>query len=574
MYERRPWVGAYGSVPPALDYPEVTLYEALRRTAGRFPDAPAWEFFGRTATYREFLADVDRCAAGLHALGVKEGSRFLVSLPTCPQAVLALYAGNRIGATSAFIHPLSPAREIAFYLRTSQSTHAVALDALYPAFREAMREAPVERLLLARVPDYLPFPKSVLFRLTQGRAISRVPPDPAVAWWKDVMRGSHPAPPAPAMKADDVAVVLFSGGTTGTPKGILLTNRNVVAEAMEASSWGQVAPGDSILALLPLFHGFGLGVCVNAFLMGGGKVVLVPRFDAASVAKLIRTKRPSYLVGVPTLYEALARDPSLRGADLSFLKGAFCGADRLPRTVKERFEAMVAAGGGSLKLLEGYGLTETVTAVICMPLAQYREGSVGIPFPDMLAKVVAVGTTDEQPPGEVGELCISGPAVMKGYLDRPEETAETLRTHPDGRVWLHTGDLFSADADGFFYFRERLKRMIKSSGMNVYPGQVEEVLRRHPAVAETCVNGVPDERQVERVKALVVLKAGAKPAPALAEELIAFCGRHLIKWSCPREVEFREDLPRTLVGKVDVRRLREEEVAAAAKKAAPTAVGA
>ncbi|HVP66248.1 MAG TPA: AMP-binding protein [Anaeromyxobacteraceae bacterium] len=558
MYEKRPWLAAYGNVPAELAYPDVTLYEALRRTAERVPDAIAWEFFGRRATYRELLANVDRCAAGLHAMGVKEGSRFLVALPTCPQAVTALYAGSRIGATSAFIHPLSPAKEIAFYLRTSRSTHAVALDALYPAFREATREVALERILLTGIADYLPLPKAVLFRLTRGRAIPRVPPDPAVAWWKDLMRERHPAPPGTAMKADDVAVILFSGGTTGTPKGILLSNRNVVAEAMEASSWGQVAPGDSILALLPLFHGFGLGVCVNAFLLGGGKVVLVPRFDAPLVAKLIRTKRPSYLVGVPTLFEALARDPSLRGADLSFLKGAFCGADRLPRTVKERFEAMVAAGGGKLKLLEGYGLTETVTAVICMPLSQYREGSVGVPFPDVLAKVVAVGAADEQPPGEVGELCISGPAVMKGYLDRPKETAEALRRHPDGKIWLHTGDLFAADADGFFYFRERLKRMIKSSGMNVYPGQVEEVLRRHPSVAEACVIGVPDERQVERVKALVVLRAGTAPSRALEEELIAWCGRHLIKWSCPREVEFRQDLPRTLVGKVDVRRLQEE----------------
>jgi long-chain acyl-CoA synthetase len=569
MYANRPWVAAYGNVPASLDYPNVTLYQALRRTVDRYPEAPAWDFFGRKASYREFRSEVDRCAAGLHALGVKEGSRFLVALPTCPQGVLALYAANRIGAISAFIHPLSPAQEIAFYLRASRSTHALALDAFYPAFREAMVEAPLERLLLTRLPDYLPFPKDLVFRLTKGRAIAPVPADPVVAWWKHVMGGAAAEPPPSSMKANDDAVILFSGGTTGTPKGILLTNRNVVSEGMMAAAWGNVAPGDSILAVLPLFHGFGLGVCVNAFLMGGGKVVLVPKFDAATVGKLIRTKRPSYLIGVPTLFEALSRDASLHGADLSFLKGAFCGADRLSRTVKERFEGMVAAGGGRLKLLEGYELTETVTAVICMPVSQYREGSVGVPFPDMLAKVVAVGTTEEQPPGEVGELCIHGPAVMKGYLDRPDETSEALRTHPDDRIWLHTGDLFTADADGFFHFRERLKRMIKSSGMNVYPGQVEEVLRRHLAVADACVIGVPDEEQVERVKALVVPRPRFAPGRALEDELIAWCRRHLIKWSCPREIEFRHDLPRTLVGKIDVRRIREEE---AARRAAREAV--
>jgi len=557
--ESRPWLRVYGEVPSSLDYPELSLYQALRRTAERFPDAPAWDFFGRTATYREFLALVDRCSGGLRELGLTEGSRLLIALPTCPQALLALYAANRIGVAGAFIHPLSPAREIALYLRTSRARHVLGLDAFHPALREAVAEVPVERLLLARITDYMPFPKGLAFRITKGRALPRAPSDPSIQWWHDLM-ASAPEPPTPAPVApDDAAVILFSGGTTGTPKGILLTNRNVVCQGVQAAAWGQVAPGDSILAILPLFHGFGLGVCVNAFLMGGGKVVLVPRFDAATVAQLIRRKRPSYLVGVPTLYEALAREPTLRGADLSFLKGAFCGADHLPRPVKEQFEALVAAGGSGLKLLEGYGLTETVTASMCMPLSKYREGSVGVPFPDTLAKVVAVGTTDELPPGEVGELCIHGPTVMKGYLDSPVETASTLRAHPDGRIWLHTGDLFTRDADGFFYFRERLKRMIKSSGMNVYPGQVEEVLLRHPAVAEALVIGVPDEKQVERVRALVVPRAGFAPGEALEAELVAWCRRHLILWSCPREVVFRERLPRTLIGKVDVHRLRTEQ---------------
>ncbi len=560
MYETRPWLAFYGDVPHSLAYPDVTLYQALRRSAERAPDAPAWDFFGRTASYREFLEEIDRCAAALAALGVKEGTRFTIAMPTCPQGVIAFYAANALGAACSMIHPLSPPREVAFYLRTAKSTHALTLDAFYPRFREAWEGTPLERLLLARIPDFLPFPKSALFRLTKGRRIAPVPPDPRVSWWKETMGRATPAIPASGMKGDDVAAILFSGGTTGTPKGILLSNRNVIAEGMQAAAWGNIAPGDSMLAILPLFHGFGLGACVNAFFMGGGKVILVPQFSAESVSKLIRAKRPSYVVGVPTLYDALTREPALRKADLSCLKGAFCGADRLPRPVKERFEEVVRAGGGSLKLLEGYGLTETVTAVVCTPLSEYREGSIGIPFPDMLAKVVAPGTTEEAAPGQEGELCITGPAVMKGYLDQPGDTAAALRVHADGRVWLHTGDLCTMDPDGFFYFRERLKRMIKSSGMNVYPGQVEEVLRRHPAVAQACVVGVPDAAQVERVVALVVPSPGREAGPALARELIAFCGEYLIKWSCPREVEFRESLPLTLVGKVDYRTLQKQEV--------------
>jgi long-chain acyl-CoA synthetase len=473
MPDDKPWLTFYGGVPHSLQYPDCTLYQALRATAEQHPDAQAWEFFGRTSSYREFLAEIDRFAAALASLGVKEATRLTIAMPTCPQGVIAFYAANRLGAVSVMVHPLSPPEELAFYLRTTRSTHALTLDALYPRFRQAAEQAPLECLILARLPDYLSFPRNVLFHLTRGRAIAPVPADGRVRWWKQLMRREHPPAPAPGTNADDTAAILFSGGTTGTPKGILLSNRNIIAEGKQAATWAHVAPGDSMLAILPLFHGFGLGVCINAFLIGGGKVILVPQFSAPTVAKLIRDRRPSYIVGVPTLYEALVHEPALRGADLSCLKGAFCGADRLPRPVRERFEALVSAAGGNLKLLEGYGLTETVTAVLCTPVSAYREGSIGIPFPDMLAKVVVPGSTHEVEPGRDGELCIHGPAVMQGYLDQPGETASALRRHADGRLWLHTGDLCSMDREGFFYFKERLKRMLKSSGMNVYPGQVE-----------------------------------------------------------------------------------------------------
>jgi long-chain acyl-CoA synthetase len=315
-----------------------------------------------------------------------------------------------------------------------------------------------------------------------------------------------------------------------------------------------------MLAILPVFHGFGLGVCINAVFMGGGKAILVPQFSADIVAKLIRKKRPSHIVGVPTLYEALTSHPDILRADLSCLKGAFVGADHLPRAVKEKFEDLVRRSGNELKLLEGYGLTEAVTAIMCMPSIEYREGSIGIPFPGMLAKVVEAGSTTEAPPGKEGEICLQGPAVMLGYLDQPEETANTLRKHEDGQTWLHTGDLATMDDDGFFYFKARLKRMIKSSGMNVYPAQVEDVLCQHEAVNQACVIGVPDEKQVERVKAFVVPVDPDRAGPELEQELVAHCREHLIKWSCPREIEFRNDLPQTLIGKIAYKQLEQEEI--------------
>jgi long-chain acyl-CoA synthetase len=292
--------------------------------------------------------------------------------------------------------------------------------------------------------------------------------------------------------------------------------------------------------------------------MAGARSILVPQFSAEIVGKLLPKAKPTLLVGVPTLYDALTKDPSLAQADLSFLHACFSGADTLPRPVKERFEALVAARGGNVRLLEGYGLTEAVTGIMATPLTEYREGSIGIPFPDMDAQICKPGTAEELPIGEEGEICIAGPAVMLGYLDDPLATAEVLRVHADGRTWLHTGDLGRRDTDGFFYFVVRAKRMIKSSGFNVYPAQVEAVLYQHPLISEACVIGVPDEAQVERVVAVVVLKDPAQESEATVRAIIDFCRERLIKWSCPRAIEFRRELPKTRVGKVDFKVLMAE----------------
>ncbi len=561
----RPWLRFYGDVPASIDYPRVTLYEAVAATAQRVPDAVAWDFFGTTATYRELLASIDAAANALAAIGLKAGDRLLISMPTAPAGIIAFYAANRLGAVPALIHPLSTAPEIEHYLDASGARVALTLDAFYGVLASVKPKRPLERIVLARIGDYLPPLKRLGFWLTKGRKIAVVPPDARMRWWKDLLATSHPSAPRAATGTDDPAAILFSGGTTGLPKGIVLSSRNLIAEGMQAAAWGGMAQGDSILAVLPIFHGFGLGVCVNAAFMAGGRSILVPQFSAEIVAKALKSARPNLLVGVPTLFDALSRDPSLAKSDLSCLRACFSGADTLPRPVKERFEALVAARGGRVKLLEGYGLTEAVTAIMAMPLAEYREGSIGIPFPDMDAAICRPGTTEELPPGEEGEICVAGPAVMLGYLDDPQATSAALPVHADGRTWLHTGDLGRRDDDGFFYFTVRAKRMIKSSGFNVYPAQVEGVLYQHPLVADACVIGVPDQAQVERVKAVVVLKDPQQEGEAAAQALIDFCRERLIKWSCPREVEFRRELPRTRVGKVDFKVLVDEHVEAARK---------
>jgi long-chain acyl-CoA synthetase len=554
----RPWLAFYGDVPQTLDYPRIGLYEALVRSARRRPDTVAVDFFDSTLTYSELVEAVDRCAAGLAAHGLTAGGRITISMPTCPQGVIAFYAAAKLGAVASMIHPLSTANEIAEYLTMSDSRVALTLDAFYDQFASVRARTPLETLVLAQISDYMPAPKRFGYWLKRGRKV-RVPADAPVEWWSALMANGHPPAEAVSVDTDDPAAILYSGGTTGTPKGIVLSHRNFITEGMQVTAWVGLGEQDTVLGVLPIFHGFGLAALINAALMSGAKVVMVPIFSPEVVAKLLRTKRPTLTAGPPTLYESLARDPSLRQADLSSLRAAFSGADTLPEPVRERFERLVAERGGTVKLLEGYGLTEAVTAIMAMPLHTRRPGSIGVPFPDMLAAICAPGKTEELPAGEEGEICVSGPAVMLGYLDNPDATAEALVRHSDERVWLHTGDIGKMDEDGFFYFASRLKRMIKSSGFNVYPAQVEAVLYRHPDVAEVCVIGVPDEAQGERVKAFVVANDRSRKGPDLADELIRHCREHLIKWSCPRDVEFRSELPKTRVGKVDYSALAAEE---------------
>ncbi len=556
MYEKKPWMNFYGDAPKSIDYPRVTMYEGLMRTVKQYPDRMAYDFLDYTATYRQFAAQVDTFADALAALGMKKGDRITVAMPTSPQGIIAFYAANKLGVVASMIHPLSTAKEIEFYLNVSRSTVALTLVEHFGKFNEVREATPLKTIVLTGLKDPLSgSPKIELPGSVKGLRIES---------WKDLMNGSFPNAPAAAMDPDEMAAILYSGGTTGHPKGIMLSNYNFVSEGIMAATFRALSHKGQpmvMVASLPIFHGFGLGICCNAMFMSGGTSILVPVFTPEILADLIVRKRPTSISGVPTLYDALSRNPDFEKADLSCLKATSVGADTLPRTVKERFEAIVKRQGGTVELLEGYGLTESVTGIMVTPLNGYREGSVGVPYPDMLAKVVRVGTHEEVPPGEEGELCVSGPAVMLGYLDQPEETAKVLQKHEDGRIWLHTGDIFTMDQDGYFYFKLRLKRMIKSSGMNVYPAQVESVLYKHPDVRDACVIGIPDEAQVERVKAFVVLKDGSKSGPDTAKALIDYCRENLIKWSCPREVEFRESLPLTRVGKVAYTVLQDQEIA-------------
>jgi long-chain acyl-CoA synthetase len=365
---------------------------------------------------------------------------------------------------------------------------------------------------------------------------------------------------------DDPAAILYSGGTTGTTKGIVLTNLNFNALAMQVR---EVNPffrvGDKMLAAMPLFHGFGLGVCIHTMLSGGGRCVLVPRFTPKSYSKLITKYKCNYIAGVPTLYEALLRLPSMKGADLSCLKGVFSGGDSLSIELKKKFDKFLYDHKATIQVREGYGTTECVTASCLTPPQMHKEGSIGIPFPDTYYKIVKPGTDEELPYGEEGEIVLAGPSVMQGYLDMPEETAQTIREHADGLKWVYTGDLGTMDDEGFLYFRGRAKRMIISSGYNIYPAQLENIFDAHDKVQMSCAIGVPDSYKMQKVKMFVKpaqgMPATEQETEALKEELLAYARKHIAKYAMPYDIEFRADLPKTLVGKVAYRELEEEEEA-------------
>lgn len=561
---KAPWLRFYGKVPEHLEYPEGSMMDAITATAELQPDNIAYSFQGIKTTYRELVEQAHRVARAFAAAGVKKEDRVTVCLPNCPQAVLCFYGLNLIGAVATMIHPLSSVGEIAFYLRDSGSKVAVTLDQFYEKFQDVMTEQPLDKLIVASVADALSPVLRAGYWLTQGRKL-KVPEIVAPAEkWKTFLRNgdSYEQPHLVKRMAEDPAVILFSGGTTGVTKGILLSNLNFNSLGLQTIAMATTfEPGQRMLAAMPMFHGFGLGVCIHTFLVAGGQCILVPRISVESYAKLLKKEQPNYIAGVPTLYEGITRNPYMDGVNLACLKGVFSGGDSLSIELKKKFDIFLKEHGASVQVREGYGTTECVTASCLTPYDMYREGSIGLPFPDTYYKIVKVGTTDELPYGEEGEICLTGPSMMMGYVNQPEETKNVMRVHPaDGNTWVHTGDLGFMDEDGFIYFRQRIKRMIVTSGYNVYPSQLENIIDAHEAVLMSCVIGVRDSYKMQKVKAFIVLRPGKTETPELMESIWEHCRRHIAKYAMPYEIEVRDSLPKTLVGKVAYTVLEKEEI--------------
>jgi long-chain acyl-CoA synthetase len=563
----KPWLGFYEGIPETTPVPDQTMYEALAQAAQRWPGLTALTYLGRAITYAALIDQVDSAAAAFRARGITVGDSVVLSLPNVPQAVICFYALNQVGARAVMTHPLSSPEELKHYVRLTGARWAVTVDLFYPVWRGVAQQTGLRQLVVGRIPDYLDWPMRIGYWVTQGRSIPPLPrDDPLVLTWRDFMasQGARPtAEPARAIEPDQVAVILFSGGTTDLPKGIELTSANFNALAVSINEISGIAAGDSVLAILPVFHGFGLGLCVHTCLVMGGNSILVPQFSPEIYIKNLVKHSPAYIAGVPTLFQGLLSRAEFATVRFDKLKGAYSGGDTLTSDLKRRFDEAIMAQGSRVELMEGYGLTECVTACAVSPRHHYRDGSMGIPMTNMEVIVVDPDTGQEVAVGQEGEFCVTGPTLMKGYVDDPEATAHALRQHADGRTWLHTGDIGRMDADGFLYFLGRIKRLVKVSGVSVYPAQVEQVLESHPGVNRACVIGVPDPHQMHALKAFLVLGPGQAPSEQVRAELIDYCRQHLIKWAVPRHIEFREALPTTKVGKIAYTELEAEELATA-----------
>lgn len=558
--ERRIWHRFYDEgVPYEIHPPQETLVARFERSARTFPDAPATEFFGAKLTYRQLADKVNRFAASLSGLGVKAGDRVAIMLPNCPQTIIAYYATLTIGAMAVMTNPMYVEREMGHQFRDAGVKALVGLDHLYPRIARVLKETPVEQLVMTGIRDYLPFPLNLLYPLKakKQKLNLEVPYGPKIHPFKALIQRSPGNPPRPDLAVEDLAVLQYTGGTTGVAKGVMLTHRNLVANIDQITAWlPGFQPGkERFLCVVPFFHVLGLTAVMNWPACSGSAMIILPRFELKAFLKTIVKTRPTIAILVPTIITAMVNVPDIGKYDLTSINYVVSGSAPLPVEIMRRFEELT---GGVI--LEGYGLTESSPVTHVNPVKGRRKsGSIGIAISSTDARIVDLGKgATEQPTKEPGELVLMGPQVMKGYWNMPGETAEALR-----EGWLYTGDIAYMDEDGYVYIVDRKKDMIIAGGFNIYPRDVDEVLYEHPKIADAVTIGVPDPYRGETVKVFVVVKPGET---LTQEEVIAHCRERLAAYKVPRYVEFREELPKTIVGKVLRKELRAEELSKLAKE--------
>ncbi len=560
------WGKYYSKQQMNFDVPNISIYKYIKDKSleNNYKNHIAIEYFGTKMTYHEFYQNIDKIARSFLSQGIRRGDVVTVLSANIPEAVMSFYALNKIGAIANMIHPLSSENEIKEALQRYSTVMLVAMDITYSKIKNILADTEVYKTIIISARDSMSTLMKIGYEVTQGYKVEKPKKSEDFVYWKDFIKyGEHYSKDKVEenTKRDTPAVILHSGGSTGIPKGIVLSNGNFNAATMQAErALPDLDKTDIILAIMPIFHGFGLSVSITDAFAVGAKVVLIPTFKASEFDKLLTKHKPSVLVGVPTLFEALTTNSRMDKVDLSNLKYVIAGGDTLNAERVENINKFLHEHGANTNLTQGYGMTEAVAAITFDLKFASRPGTVGIPWPGTYVTITKPGTDEEVPIGEEGEICICGPTVMLGYYNNEKETNEALHIHKDGNVWLHSGDIGCMDNDGFVSYKSRIKRMIVTSGYNVYPSQIEEVLEQHPAVMDSSVIGIPHPYKVEVAKAYIALKQGYKDTPKLREELLELCKKNLAAYSIPKEFEFRKSLPKTMIGKVDFRKLQQENI--------------
>ncbi|PLT32338.1 AMP-binding protein [Bacillus sp. V5-8f] len=551
----RPWLDLYPpQIPASLSYEEKPLHSYLKESAREFPNNVSIHFMGKDVTFKEVYESSLKLAVYLKNLGIQKGDRVAIMLPNIPPAVIGYFGILMAGGTVVQTNPTYTERELEYQLKDSGARAILTMDLLFPRVSNVAPATEIEHIIVTAIKDYLPFPKNLIYPFIQKKEyglVVNVEHSGNHHLLKEILKRSVPEElNIPMDFENDLALLQYTGGTTGFPKGVMLTHRNLLANAKMSEAWlykskrGQ----ESVLGILPFFHVYGMTTVMISSILQGHKMILLPKFDPATTLKTIQKMRPTMFPGAPTIYIGLLNHPDLAKYDLSSIEACVSGSAPLPVEIQERFEQVT---GG--KLVEGYGLSETspVTHSNFVWDHPRMKGSIGVPWPDTDAVILSLETGEPISPGEIGEIAIKGPQVMKGYWNRPGETEQTLKNG-----WLLTGDLGYMDEKGFFYVVDRKKDTIIAGGFNIYPREVEEVLYEHEAIQEVVVAGVPDPYRGETVKAYIVLKEGAKVTD---EDLDKFSRKHLASYKVPRLYEFRNELPKTTVGKILRRVLVEEE---------------
>ncbi|MBO7718504.1 acyl--CoA ligase [Candidatus Saccharibacteria bacterium] len=563
LYQERPWLEYYDEegLPSHLEYPDVSMVDMVIQSAEKWPYNTAYSYYGHKVTYKNFIKKIEKTARALKNYGVKEGDRVTICMPNTPEGITMVYAVNMVGAICNMVHPLSSEKELEYYIKVADSKYVMVFDAVFDKVYRLRDTAQLERIIVVRPSDGLGFLKQKMYRLLHVKKVRLPSNDSRVVLWEDFIANSYfyQGNVHEERGGADPAIIMYSGGTTGAPKAVMLSNLNVNAEALcDGTMIRQVVPGATVLSILPLFHCFGLGVCIHTPLCKGMGCILIPAFSHKEFADIIKKNEPNFIVGVPTLYEALI-NTKLKKDDLKSVTAAICGGDALNQTLRDKVNSFLKAHGSNAKIRVGYGLTEGSGAVCLSPENVFSDGIIGAPLPDTDIKIVQNDTFKSLPAGGEGEICISGPLVMMGYLGDDAENAKVLKIHDDGKIWLHTGDLGRLGEDGFIYFAQRLKRMIISSGYNIYPTHLESIINSHEGVLTSTVIGIDHHYKGQVPKAFIVLKPGYKAGKKIEKEIRALLERNVPVYALPVAYEFRDKLPQTLVGKVAFKKLEAEE---------------